>query len=174
VKPDSVRRIAGLLHEAAETHHVVYRITDSDDPDWVSWCADWLLDLSELAELLGVRPVRSHLVHALVELDREFTAAGPDERWEDWYAARRTATHHLKARAARARLSPVPERALGRSATWSRGTARDVAPLDSEAGIVIRWSAAYRAAGMAVTNRLGRGWGKQRELGGRRLACPSF
>jgi hypothetical protein len=85
---DTERRIAELLHEAAETHHVVYRITDGDDPDWASWYASWLLELSELPELLGGRPVRSHLVHALVELDREFTAAGTDERWEDWYAAR--------------------------------------------------------------------------------------
>jgi hypothetical protein len=81
-------RIADLLHEAAETHHVVFRITDGDDPDWASWYADWLLDLSELPELLGSRPVRSHLVHALVQLDRDHTAAGPEERWEDWYATR--------------------------------------------------------------------------------------
>ena len=40
--------IAGVLHEAAETHHTVWRITDGDDPDWASWYADWLLDLSEL------------------------------------------------------------------------------------------------------------------------------
>jgi hypothetical protein len=85
---DAAHRIAELLHEAAETHHVVYRITDGDDPDWASWYADWLLDLSELPELLGSRPVRSHLVHALVELDRLHTAQSPDERWEDWYAAR--------------------------------------------------------------------------------------
>ena len=83
----SAVRVAALLHEAAETHHVVYRITDGDDPDWASWYASWLLDLSELPEVLGTRPVRSHLVHALVDLDRAFTAAGPDERWEDWYAA---------------------------------------------------------------------------------------
>jgi hypothetical protein len=25
-------------------------------------------------------------VQAFVELDREYVAAGPDERWEDWYA----------------------------------------------------------------------------------------
>jgi hypothetical protein len=85
--PDAVR-IAELLHEAAETHHVVYRITDGDDPDWASWYSEWLLKLSELPELLGFTPVRSHLVHALVQLEREFTAAGPDERWEDWYAER--------------------------------------------------------------------------------------
>jgi hypothetical protein len=78
--------LAELLHEAAETHHVVYRITDGDDPDWASWYAGWLLDLSELPELLGARPVRSHLVHALVELDREHTASGSGERWEAVYA----------------------------------------------------------------------------------------
>jgi hypothetical protein len=85
---NTVSRIAELLHEAGETHHVVYRITDGDDPDWASWYADWLLDLSELPDVLGSRPVRSHLVHALVELDREYTAESTDERWEDWYAAR--------------------------------------------------------------------------------------
>lgn len=84
----NVSRISELLHEAAETHHVVYRITDGDDPDWASWYASWLLDLSELADLLGERPVRSHLVHSLVELDREYAAAKPAERWQDWYAAR--------------------------------------------------------------------------------------
>ena len=81
-------RLAELLHEAAETHHVVYRITDGDDPDWASWYADWLLKLSELPELLESVPVRSHLVHALVQLDRDYAGEAPDERWEEWYAAR--------------------------------------------------------------------------------------
>jgi hypothetical protein len=85
---DRIRRIAELLHEAAETHHVVYRIVDGDDPDWASWYADWLLDLSELPDLFGARPVRSQLVHALVELDRTYVADGATARWEDWYAER--------------------------------------------------------------------------------------
>jgi hypothetical protein len=85
---DRDRRVAELLHEAAETHHTVYRITGGDDPDWASWYASWLLDLSELPDVLGARPIRSHLVHALVQLDREYAAAQPAERWEDWYAAR--------------------------------------------------------------------------------------
>jgi hypothetical protein len=80
--------VAGLLHEAAETHHVVYRIVDGDDPDWASWYSDWLLNLSELPQLLGSPPVRSHLVHALVQLDREYTAESREVRWEDWYAER--------------------------------------------------------------------------------------
>jgi hypothetical protein len=82
----SEEQIADLLHQAAETHHAVYRITDGDDPDWASWYADWLLALSELPTLLGAKPVRSHLVHALVELDREHAASHTDERWETWYA----------------------------------------------------------------------------------------
>lgn len=79
-------RIAEVLHEAAETHHVVWRITDGDDPDWASWYATWLLDLSELPSLLGSRPVRSHLVHALVQLDRDHVSAGSPGRWEEEYA----------------------------------------------------------------------------------------
>ena len=82
-----VSAVSVLLHEVAETHHVVYRITDGEDPDWASFYADWLLDHSELPEILGAPPVRSHLVHALVQLDRDFLAGG-EGRWEDWYAER--------------------------------------------------------------------------------------
>jgi hypothetical protein len=83
-----VTRAAELLHRAAETHHIVYRIVDGDDPDWASWYASWLLDLSELPDILGRPPVRSHLVHALVDLDRAYTSENPEERWEAWYAER--------------------------------------------------------------------------------------
>ena len=83
MKDDSV---AALLHEAAETHHHVYRITDGSDDDWASWYADWLLNLSELPQLLEARPVRSHLIHALVQLDRDHTAAKIDEPWPNFYA----------------------------------------------------------------------------------------
>ena len=78
--------IAELLHEAAETHHLVYRLTDGADDDWASWYADWLLNLSELPQLLGTRPVRSHLVHALVQLDRDHTNSKTDEPWPNFYA----------------------------------------------------------------------------------------
>jgi hypothetical protein len=39
------------------------------------------------ADVLGVRPIRSHLVQALVQLDRDHAAAQPTDRWEDCYAA---------------------------------------------------------------------------------------
>ena len=66
-------------------------IVDGDDPDWASWYADWLLDLSELPTLLGRTPIRSHLIHALVQLDRDYTKAKPSEPWESWYAKSLTA-----------------------------------------------------------------------------------
>jgi hypothetical protein len=81
-------KVSELLHEAAETHHVVYRITDGEDPDWASWYADWLINLSELPEMLGRKPVRSELVYMLVALDREYSYESPAERWEDHYARR--------------------------------------------------------------------------------------
>jgi hypothetical protein len=89
---DRVARIAGLLHEAAETHHVVYRITDGDDPNWATWYSEWLSSLSELPELLGRKPVQSHLIYELVRLDREYTASKTDETWETTYARSLLAT----------------------------------------------------------------------------------
>jgi len=85
---DPTQRVAGLLHEAGETHHLVYRIVDGDDPDWASWYADWLRDLSELPEILGTTPVRSELVWLLVTLDKEYTQANPTTEWPQWYAER--------------------------------------------------------------------------------------
>ena len=80
-------QVRDLLHEAAETHHTVYRITDGEDADWASWYADWLTRLSELPDLLGRRPVRSELTATLVELDRRHAQEAPDQSWEAWYAA---------------------------------------------------------------------------------------
>lgn len=88
---DTVRQISDLLHEAGETHHQVYRIVDGDDPDWASWYADWLVNLSELPQLLGVKPVRSELVYMLVKLEKDFAERSPGGRWQDFYASELTA-----------------------------------------------------------------------------------
>jgi hypothetical protein len=85
---DRAARVAELLHEVSETHHRVYRIVDGDDPDWASWYADWLLNLSELPHVLGTTPVRSELVWLLVQLDKDYTQTSPQAPWPQWYAAR--------------------------------------------------------------------------------------
>lgn len=83
---EAFQAISKLLHEAAETHHRVYQIVDGDDPDWATWYADWLVNLSPLADLLGAKPVRSELTYMLVSLDKEFTREIPAGAWEDFYA----------------------------------------------------------------------------------------
>jgi hypothetical protein len=85
---DRVRAVSDLLHQAAETHHLVFAISDGDDPDWASWYADWLVNFSALPRALGTRPVRSELTWLLVGLDREFTRDKPGEPWETFYAHR--------------------------------------------------------------------------------------
>ena len=82
---ETTKKISALLHEAGETHHIVYRITDGEDDDWASFYGDWLVNHSELPDLLGKAPVRSHLVAELVALDRE---VGAEDGWEDRYAER--------------------------------------------------------------------------------------
>jgi hypothetical protein len=81
-------KISALLHEAGETHHVVYRITDGADDDWASFYADWLLRLSELPDLLATKPVPSELVYMLVKLDKDYGNEPSNEKWEDYYAER--------------------------------------------------------------------------------------
>ena len=83
---DTLEQISALLHEAGETHHRVFRIVDGADDDWASWYAQWLIDLSELPDLLGAKPVRSELIYLLVTLDKQYTAEPPGEPWEAYYA----------------------------------------------------------------------------------------
>src|SRR5262250_2155352 len=85
---DIADQISGLLHEAGETHHRVFRIVDGADDDWASWYADWLVHLSELPDVLGVKPVRSELTYLLVSLDKQYSSEQPAEPWEDYYAKR--------------------------------------------------------------------------------------
>jgi hypothetical protein len=85
---DTVMRIGELLHEAAETHHRVYRIVDGADEDWASWYSTWLTRLSELPDLLGSTPTRSEVTYLLVALNKEFTNSDSDDAWERYYARR--------------------------------------------------------------------------------------
>ena len=85
---NTLEQISALLHEAGETHHRVFRIVDGADDDWASWYAWWLINLSELPELLDAKPVRSELIYLLVSLDKQYTAEAPGEPWETYYASR--------------------------------------------------------------------------------------
>ena len=82
----TLEQVRILLREAGETHHRVFRIVDGADDDWASWYSQWLTTLSELPDVLGVKPVRSELTYLLVSLDKQYTAEQPAEPWESYYA----------------------------------------------------------------------------------------
>ena len=85
---EAVAKVGHLLHEAGETHHVVFRIVDGVDDEWASWYSDWLVNHSELSELLITPPVRSELTWMLVQLDKDYTTQAPTQPWQAWYAER--------------------------------------------------------------------------------------
>ena len=72
--------VSALLRRAPDTHHVVYAITDGDDPDWATSYSDWLVNLSQMADLLATRPIRSERTFVLVRLDREYSSTHPTQR----------------------------------------------------------------------------------------------
>ncbi|MBV8117419.1 MAG: hypothetical protein JOZ01_05550 [Candidatus Eremiobacteraeota bacterium] len=85
---EAATKIAELLHQAGEIHHVVFSDTDGTDPDWATFYSDWLLAHSDLPKLLAHRPIRSHLTRDLVEFDEQYTAGTPSDSWPNWYAGR--------------------------------------------------------------------------------------
>lgn len=90
---DVSAKIAELLHQVGETHHIVFSDTDGNDDDWATFYSDWLLVHSELPRLLARRPIRSHLTRDLVELDEEYGKSTPSDPWPAWYAARLVAKY---------------------------------------------------------------------------------
>jgi hypothetical protein len=85
---DVANKIADLLHQVGETHHIVFSDTEGNDADWATFYSDWLLTHSDLPKLLGNRPIRSHLTRDLVELDEQYGSQNPSDQWNTWYAAR--------------------------------------------------------------------------------------
>ncbi len=85
---DAASRIAQILHQAGEVHHVVFADTDGNDGDWATFYSDWLLAHSDLPRLLARPPVRSHLTRDLVVLDEQYASLAPPEPWPAWYAER--------------------------------------------------------------------------------------
>ena len=81
-----IQKLSDLLHEVAETHHIVYKITEGDDPNWAYWYANQLIDLTNFSEITGSTPVKSELIYMLVKLDKDFTLSNPGGKWEDYYA----------------------------------------------------------------------------------------
>lgn len=78
-------KLATLLHQTAEDHHVAYKATDGVDPDWSIWYAGHLLERG-FDNMLGATILKSDLIYLLVTADKQINAQAPGAKWEDWYA----------------------------------------------------------------------------------------
>ncbi len=82
---DRSQRLADLLHQTAEEHHVAFKASDGADPDWSIWYADRLLQQG-IESLLEATLLKSDLIYLLVSADKEMNKSAPGARWERWYA----------------------------------------------------------------------------------------
>jgi len=83
--PELAAKLADMLRQTSEDHHVAYKATDGIDPDWSIWYSGHLLDLG-FDKLLGATILRSDLIYLLVSADKEIAARAPGAAWERYYA----------------------------------------------------------------------------------------
>jgi hypothetical protein len=82
-----IDKLAVMLHQTSEDHHVAYAATDGVDPDWSIWYAVHLLELG-VEKLLDAKLLKSDLIFLLVGCDKNISLEAPGAHWERWYAAR--------------------------------------------------------------------------------------
>ena len=80
-----IQRLAQLLHQTAEDHHVAYKATDGVDPDWSIWYSGRLLECG-IEKMLDATLLKSDLIYLLVSADKHINAQAPGAHWEQWYA----------------------------------------------------------------------------------------
>jgi hypothetical protein len=78
-------KIAALLHQTAEDHHVAYKETDGVDPDWSLWYAGHLLE-EGFDKMLDATLLKSDLIYLLVLVDKQQMSQAPGAHWENYYA----------------------------------------------------------------------------------------
>jgi hypothetical protein len=83
---DQKERLAGILERAEQIHGIVTEKTGGADPDWALFYAWWLINWSDLPDVLGARPVLGELTARLVSLDVEYRSASRAEPWSAFYA----------------------------------------------------------------------------------------
>lgn len=82
---DLATKLAALLQQTSEDHHVAYQATDGVDADWSIWYAGHLLEKG-FDTMLGAKILKSDLIYLLVSVDKELQTYAPGARWEDYYA----------------------------------------------------------------------------------------
>ncbi len=78
-------KLAALLHQTAEDHHVAFKATDGVDPDWSIWYSGRLLEQG-FDKSLQATIIKSDLIYLLVLADKTQNAEAPGAKWENRYA----------------------------------------------------------------------------------------
>src|SRR5215472_14281625 len=78
-------KIALLLHQTAEDHHVAFKETDGVDPDWSISYAVFCLKKKNNT-LLDANMLKSDLIYLLVLVDKQQMSEAPGAHWENYYA----------------------------------------------------------------------------------------
>jgi hypothetical protein len=79
-------RLASVLDRAHEVHAVVTERAGGADPEWALFYAWWLINWSDLPDILGRTPGLGELTAFLVAVDVRYRAAATDEPWIAFYA----------------------------------------------------------------------------------------
>jgi hypothetical protein len=82
---EPVVRLAAILERAESVHGVVTERTGGADPDWALFYAWWLINWSDLPEILGSTPGLGELTARLIALDTDYRSAPRDEPWSAFY-----------------------------------------------------------------------------------------
>ena len=85
---ETTGRIAEILVQAEHAHTAISQKTGGADAEWPLFYAWWMLEWSDLPEVLGSKPTRSELILELMLADRDYRAQRPAAPWSEFYAAR--------------------------------------------------------------------------------------
>jgi hypothetical protein len=78
--------LAAALERAEHVHGVATERTGGADPEWALFYAWWLINWSDLPDILGSAPALGELTARLIALDADYRSVPRDEPWSAFYA----------------------------------------------------------------------------------------
>ncbi len=73
-----------LFAQTYESYRGIHPGSDGKGDHWQTWYTRWLLDVSDLPELLGFKPQPDELKKILLDLDEEYPIDDPALSWQEY------------------------------------------------------------------------------------------
>lgn len=73
-----------LFAQTYESYRGIHPGSDGKGDNWQTWYSRWLLDVSDLPELLGFKPQPDELQKILLELDKQFAVNRTNMPWQEY------------------------------------------------------------------------------------------